>query len=376
MKKISAAMLIFFIALFFRLYRLDDLAKFGSDEARDSLIEREMILSKKLTLLGPETRIGNHIVYYGPFHYYLMAPVLALSNFNPMGPYVWTAILGSVTAILIYVLTSNVFAGLFYAVLPIAIIFNRWAWNPNTIPLFATLFLLALLKKRIFLAGLFLGLAIQLHPTSVILGVFLISKLKKLSNFLPLLLGLALGLLPIIVFELRHQFIYLNSFLALRRNDFQSRSFSWHYFLWLTPLLAVYVARLPKKITMATVFICAIVSVKWLVSQKPEKLQNPRTIEAVANLIAGDIRETKLFNVSSFVTTEARATPIRFFLARQNIPVLGVSDYFIADYLYVLTFDEKSEVIYNQTYEISAFQPKKVTRSWNIENAHLFRLEK
>ena len=78
-----------------------------------------------------------------------MAPALAFSNFDPLGPYFLTAFIGGLTAVLLAKYFSPA-AGLFYAVFPIAVIYNRWAWNPNTIPFLIVISLIPPLSLTLF----------------------------------------------------------------------------------------------------------------------------------------------------------------------------------------------------------------------------------
>lgn len=374
--------LILSLALFLRISRIEELAKFNYDEARDAIIERQ-ILKGDLTLLGPETKIGDKIIYFGPLHYYLMAPALLIAGFNPVGTYIWTAILGVLTTYLIFKLTKNFLSTAFYAVFPLAVIFNRWAWNPNTIPLFSTLFLISLFKKQYFLAGVFLGLTFQLHFTTLALifplAVFLYhqKKLTKPSDWFKIFIGFVLGISPIILFELRHNFLYLQSVLSLINVDQTYRSLNWHYFLWVLPILALLVVKLPKTFSRLIVSASFSVTLIYILTQHPNVAMNPSTIERLAKIIAADQKRSLLnFNVASFVDPDTRATAYRYFLDLEGVSPLGIGEYSVADHLYVLTFDPPSSVLYNQTYEVVSFRPKRVSKTWKFQDINIYRLER
>lgn len=93
---------IFLLAAFLRLYRIDELMRFLWDEGRDMLAIRNIIVNRDLTLFGPFNEIAGHKDFFGVFHYYLMLPSLWLANFNPVGPAVFTALLGSAAVLLNY----------------------------------------------------------------------------------------------------------------------------------------------------------------------------------------------------------------------------------------------------------------------------------
>lgn len=380
-KRLILLVIIFIVALGMRLYRFSDLSKFNYDEARDATIERQILVDHKFTLLGPETKIGDKVIYFGPLHYYLMAPALAISSFDPIGPNLWTVFLGAVTTVIIYLATRSYLAGLFYAVFPLAVIFNRWAWNPNTIPLFSALLLLALINKRYFWSGLFLAFAFQLHVLAAglifVLGYFWWRDRKSKRNFVFAALGFFVGISPMIIFDVRHDFLYVKSTFDLFSADRSFRGFNWHYFLAFLPVLSLGVGRLPKKIVLLVIVISMIVTVGILRATKLDMAQKPETIENTVKIIAGDQEGSKLsFNVASFVDPDTRATAYRYFLSLEGLYPLTVGEYSVSDHLYVITYEDRSKVLYNQTYEISSFKPRVIAKEWKIGEYNLFRLEK
>lgn len=338
-----------------------------------------MLVSHKLTLLGPETKIGRQTIYFGPLHYYLMAPALQISHFNPLGPYLLTAVLGVVTCIQIYLTSKSLYSLAFYAVFPIAVIFNRWAWNPNTIPLFATLFLLFFIRKKYFLTGLMLGLIIQLHFTAGGLALVILYKLvtKKLNlhSLIKLLFGLSIGLAPMIIFDLRHDFLYLRSTLSLLNPDLSYRGFNWHYFLWIIPIFAYWLRSWSRALAGAVIGISFCASLYWLIIQKPNSAMHPDTIKEISKIISSDQKQSKLnFNVASFVDPDTRATAYRYFLDLEGIHPLSVEQYSVADHLYIITFDSAAGVLKNKTYEISSFKPSKAILIGNVGAEKIYKL--
>ena len=70
------------IALFLRIYKLNDYLIFVYDQGRDAQAVAK-ILKGKLTLIGPTTGIPG--LFYGPFYYYFIAFPYWLSQGNPLG---------------------------------------------------------------------------------------------------------------------------------------------------------------------------------------------------------------------------------------------------------------------------------------------------
>lgn len=381
-KTILASIVIFSVALFFRTYRLSELASINYDESRDFIAERQIILQKKLTLIGPETTVGGKTFYFGTLHYYLMAPALLIARYNPLGPIYWTAILGVLTAVTIYFISRNLFSGLFYAVFPLAIIYNRGAWNPNTIPLFVALAILFLSRRKYILCGLFLGLAVQLHFTAglafLLLLPFAFINKGGLKTAIKLTFGLVLGISPLIFFDLRHNFLNFKSiFGAFQMTASSGRGLYWHYLLWSLPILSIAVSRIPKKVAIILILLSAGISLFWIVREKPITTQNPVTIEKISRIISDDQKNSNLnFNVASLVDPDARATSYRYFLGLQGVSPLGIGEYSVADHIYVVTFDDPKKVLYNKIYEVYAFAPKRVSKIWQVSGENIYRLER
>lgn len=221
--------IILLVALFFRLYRIEATMTFLEDEGRDLLIAKRMIDTVRPVLLGPQTSTGN--MYLGPFYYYLITPALFLSGMNPVGPAILIALSGVATVYLLYFLGRKWFspqagylAAIFFAVLPFSVAVTRASWNPNLVPLIATLMLVVYDKlvfgragpKAWFAYGLLIGIMVQLHYMALVYcGVLSLSiawhlrhKLTNLASGLTLsLAGFTLLLLPFIVFEIRNDWV-------------------------------------------------------------------------------------------------------------------------------------------------------------------------
>lgn len=223
--------LILILASFLRLYRISDYMTFLGDEGRDAIVAKE-ILNGNLTLLGPRASAGDF--FLGPIYYYMIAPFLAIFNYDPVGPAVMVAIFGIATVFLVFYTTYKLFgknaaiiASSLYAISPIVIAFSRSSWNPNPVPFFSLLMFFALylsIKKNSYktslIIGILLGITLQLHYIAVFIGVIIFLSVlagnfyenKKtilksiISQYVSILGGFILGLSPFIAFELRNGF--------------------------------------------------------------------------------------------------------------------------------------------------------------------------
>lgn len=202
--------LILVFAAVIRFYKLPEYLQFLGDQGRDLLVVKSMIIDHKFTLLGPTASVGGF--YTGPIYYYFMLPFLALWQLDPVGPAVMAVLFGLATILLIYFFTKDLFgerAGLIAAFLtavsPKMIDLSRFSWNPNPVPFFSLAAVYSAIKKKAFLAGLFLGVLVQLHYINLVM-VPIIGLMTKIRDWWKLFVGFIAGLSLFLIFELRHGF--------------------------------------------------------------------------------------------------------------------------------------------------------------------------
>lgn len=221
------------LAAFLRLFRIESLMRFIWDEGRDMIAIREIIVHRNLTLFGPFNEAAGKMDFFGVFHYYLMLPALWIAHFNPVGPAIFTALLGVAAVGLTYVWCKQwlsksqalIITG-FMALSPLVVQFNRWPWNPNTTGFFGILFLLSLQRwnKRptYFMAavgGILLGLLFQLHYFTISLGAAalvtwywqnVLFLKQKVTHAVIFTLAVILPNLTFVLFDLTHEGFYRN----------------------------------------------------------------------------------------------------------------------------------------------------------------------
>lgn len=224
--------LIILVGSFLRLYRIDGYMEFLGDQGRDVYIIRDFLKNGNLFFIGPQTSIGN--MYLGPWFYYFIAPSLLISNFNPIGPAVFIALVNIFTIFLVYLVASKWFSrpvglisAFLFAISPVVVKYSNFIWNPNIMPIFSLLFIYfffeAIFRKqyKLFLyASLsfimvinshYLGLA--LLPLPGLCWLYLLvkkihSKSKYLQSFITnsILAGLIflISLTPQVLFDIKH----------------------------------------------------------------------------------------------------------------------------------------------------------------------------
>jgi len=230
------------VGAFFRLYKIDGYMTFLGDEGRDSIIVRRIFTEAHPPLIGPGTSVGN--MYLGPLYYYMMAIPLLVAGFSPLGPAVMVALLGIATIAFVwwtgrswFTKTAGLIAAGLYAISPTVITFSHSSWNPDIMPFFALLSVYSIWKvwqKRkynwLIVLGISFAFVLQSHylgllllPTLFLFWVLTIAKLKSTENqkmeihkFLrKSLFGLlifAILMSPLLIFDLRHNFMNTKAF--------------------------------------------------------------------------------------------------------------------------------------------------------------------
>lgn len=213
--------LIFLLFSFFRFYNLDKRVIFDWDQERDAFAIKRILVEKRLTLIGPRV-LGPEGFFLGPYFIYLLTPFYFLTGLHPRAIILFIAVYG----LAFFVFTSLVLGRLFKK--PIAAVFlliwslhpgligiDTVAWNPIFVPLVIIGIWYLLSQSQWFLAGLLLGLGVNLHFQIIFLLPFclaflLLERKKKLFKKLVIsLVGFIISFLPLLVFDLRHNFLNL-----------------------------------------------------------------------------------------------------------------------------------------------------------------------
>lgn len=237
--ELSLVIIFTVIGAFLRLYNIQGTLQFLGDQGRDALIARAILIDKDPVLIGPVTSVGN--MYLGPLYYYFMVPFLALTYPSPMGPVYAVAIIGILTIPAIYFLgrelvgrKAAMFAAVLYSVTWTYIETTRFSWNPNPAPLVSLVLVWAIHRawtksaKYWMVVSLTFSLLLQLHYLTLLAGAaagtiwladglqtfFMRKKDRKkfiISSTISFII-FGIFLIPLIVFDLRHQFLNLRAF--------------------------------------------------------------------------------------------------------------------------------------------------------------------
>ncbi|MBI3366324.1 glycosyltransferase family 39 protein [Candidatus Roizmanbacteria bacterium] len=242
-QKYFSVLLVFAFAIFLRLYRLPEFATFLSDQGSDAIVVKRIVTFNHLPAIGAASSVGQ--VYLGPFYYYLIAPFLPLFNFNPVGLALGVALLSIVGIFLTYIIVkkelSEKIAFIFLLLVSFSFVnieVSRFSWNPNLLPFFSFLTLYFFYKvlrsnnlksnKLIYpiLFGAFFSFSFQLHYLSGLLFltifIFFLKELLTIKQKFAVIFRFFIAFFsfiifssPLVIFDLRHNFLNLKNFIKL-----------------------------------------------------------------------------------------------------------------------------------------------------------------
>lgn len=230
--------LILILATILRVYDIDSHLTFLGDEGRDTMVVRDIILGRNLTIIGPGTSIGN--MYLGPWYYYLMVIPLLVFNFSPVGPAMMVVVFGLLTIVLVWWIGRQWFSRsaamlttLLYATSMTVVIFSRSSWNPNIMPFFALLGMYGIWKiwrygywRWLIISTISFGFVLNSHYLGLLLlpaaGLFLLLSPRSDKSWKKYTLLSAVAffvmMLPLIVFDITHDWLNMRAITAFFTN--------------------------------------------------------------------------------------------------------------------------------------------------------------
>jgi len=215
--RFSVVLFLVILALFtfLRFYQLPQRTIFNWDQERDAF-EVQKILSGDPSLIGPRV-LGPQGFFLGPYFYYLLAPFYFLTSGHPQAIVYFLIVLNLVFFLTAYLIVKRIWGEktaliflFLWTINPAAI--ETVAWNPALIPLMLVLIWFTLSQKSYFWLGLSLSLAINFHFQAIFLVPLILLFLfwqKELlgKNLGKAVLGFFLPFTPLLLFDLRHNFL-------------------------------------------------------------------------------------------------------------------------------------------------------------------------
>lgn len=241
-KKIQNIIIGTLICIYFitRFYNLKETYTFSFDQYRDAWVAKEIIIDKKLTLIGPQSSFYG--IFYGPGYYYSLAIFYFLSGMSPLGGAYWAIFVGFLTLLILFIVAKELYslktafiASIIYIFSSkINLLLNRDCRNDPPLILISLLILLILYKIKhkykknkylpFILLGLLAGLAYHFHFAGIVFIPLIIItyKILKVRNVvfksLITLIASIIAIFPIILFDFLHEhMIYKNTLNLLKR---------------------------------------------------------------------------------------------------------------------------------------------------------------
>jgi hypothetical protein len=189
---------------------------FTTDQGRDMVDIRHMVVTLSPRLVGPTTSING--VLLGPFWYYFNLIPFVLGGGNPAVIVYWQILWYQLSVVFLWVVLKRKSVSLAGIVSTILLLmptgFNtaRYFWNANSMPFFTifyfTFFIMALQNKsrlNLLLLGLVAGLAMQVEAAFGILFfpfaiLFLLFNKTNLKKSLNVVIGFVFTLIPQVLF--------------------------------------------------------------------------------------------------------------------------------------------------------------------------------
>lgn len=227
--KLTFLLIVFFFFLYTKVFVLHNRISFGWDQEYFSNVVWDILNNHKFTLLGP--RVNNDLGFFlGPYFIYSLVPFYFLGNMSPWSLYFFLITINLSFAILSYFILKKIFTErlailfiLLWSISPMLQQIEFTPWNPSFIPLgvLLTIFILKKInnnpasKSWWLILGLIQGLFLHMHMQFAFVTffciIFLIHTLTYKSipkkNYFLSLLAFFLTFTPLIIFDLRHNFL-------------------------------------------------------------------------------------------------------------------------------------------------------------------------
>ena len=221
---------IFFIALFFRVYEVISRFEFAHDGDLYSWIVKDIVINHHFRLLGQETSAQG--IFIGPLFYYMLIPFFWITKMDPIGAIIPITVISMLTIFSYFWAFKKLFnvnvgliAAFLYTVLLNIIQLDRRVVpsTPSNLWIIWYFFVVINLTRGNFsvlpilaiLIALIWHIHIALAPTllAIPVAIFLSKKFPSIVQLKTFFIILIVLSLPLIAFELKHNFSQTISFL-------------------------------------------------------------------------------------------------------------------------------------------------------------------
>ncbi len=249
-KKYLLLIILVFLAVGLRLYRWDEKFSFNAEYNYKLWPMLKIITEKKIPLIGIEAASHMHHLHYPPFFLYIFTPLLWISAYNPAAIELSFIFLSGLTTTVFFLLgrelkndTTGYLVAFLYAVSFFSQLADKLIWVVGGIYAICGLafFLFIRLIKQekphglsAFLLGAVISLGLNFHYQVMLmplglLGILWMKKFRQRLNrntCIAFVAGLVFFLVPLLIFDLRHDFYNLKGIILLLQKGEVSFSFS------------------------------------------------------------------------------------------------------------------------------------------------------
>jgi len=233
---------------FVRVLNIDRNLGFYYDQGRDALAIWNLWHNKDLFLIGPTTGIAG--IFRAPYYYYLIAPFYLIGNGNPLWPSIFLSFTTVIASYLVYKLLSSshsTYSGLIGAFLTSfsfnIVMASRWLSNPTPMFVLSVILIWSMYKvslgNRKYWIWIFAVLGLSIFSFGSAAEIFYLPavlifyiwqkgntpsrKILSMSLFI-----FFLTLLPLVIFDLRNDFLITNNLIDFFVKDKSFRLVSWN----------------------------------------------------------------------------------------------------------------------------------------------------
>ncbi len=409
---------LFFAGAFLRLYNFEDRMIFGPEQGISLMTSAANL--EKFSLLGEinlqRATSASHIPFHGAYYSYLLLPLIVLANYQVLPITLAFTGLNLITALVFFVVSQKLFGktvaalALFFFIFSAVMIHHSlFTWILNPLPLVGILnlwFFSKLVKNRkllspIFWIGFLSGFGFGLQNLYLPLGALMLILItifsrRKLISVPAYFFGAILGNLPMVIFDLRHDFYHLRTlwqyFLDVYLTHTVSGFTDYYHFLYLFPYLfllfafvAINLSKIFKPLALAPLLLFVyynFTSPKFDLNHSTGMPLGITTqsLETAAGLIATDLAASppaSRFNLATLWDFDTRANPLRYLLKyyHRQIPE-GYENYADIDTLYVFA-PNSYDIEKPRVWELTAFRPYRIfDLGINSPGYRLYKLSK
>lgn len=221
--------LVFVFFIFFHFYNIEKRVGFSWDQESYSYQVKNIVENHKLTLIGPRSADIKGF-FLGPYFIYLLVPFYLITHLHPWALIIFVVIYNLLFFSLsffflykIFNISTAIFFMIFWLINHQLITYDIVPWNPIFIPMGVITcwyFIKQIIKKNKVIDWLLLGLSsgifINMHFSFIFILIFnflfiffhsLKNNFKDWKKILVFLLSFVVIFIPLLLFDLRHNFL-------------------------------------------------------------------------------------------------------------------------------------------------------------------------